>query len=58
MAVHSPLLPAAKPGGHPRSVDINAELATLGENVDADDLERAVEEAREETSEQVYGPDT
>jgi Arc/MetJ-type ribon-helix-helix transcriptional regulator len=37
--------------------DTDAELAALGENVDADDLERAVEEAREETSEQVYGSD-
>lgn len=37
--------------------DINAELAALGEKVDSDDLERAVEEAREETSEQVYGSD-
>jgi hypothetical protein len=37
--------------------EIDAELAALGENVDADDLERAVEEAREETSEQVYGSD-
>ena len=37
--------------------DIDAELAALGENVDADDLERAVEEAREGTSEQVYGSD-
>jgi hypothetical protein len=30
----------------------NAELAALGEKVDADDLEQAVEEARKETSEQ------
>jgi Arc/MetJ-type ribon-helix-helix transcriptional regulator len=37
--------------------EIDAELATLAEKVDADDLERAVEDAREETSEQVYGPD-
>jgi hypothetical protein len=37
--------------------DIDAELAALGEKVDADDLEQAVEEARKETSEQVYGPD-
>jgi Arc/MetJ-type ribon-helix-helix transcriptional regulator len=37
--------------------EIDAELAALGENVDADDLERAVEAAREETSEQVYGSD-
>ncbi|MFC6941192.1 ribbon-helix-helix domain-containing protein [Salinirubellus sp. GCM10025818] len=37
--------------------EINAGLAALGGNVDADDLERAVEEAREETSEQVYGSD-
>jgi len=37
--------------------EIDAELAALGEKVDADDLERAVEEAREETSEQVYGSD-
>ena len=37
--------------------EITAELAALGEKVDADDLERAVEEAREETSEQVYGSD-
>jgi Arc/MetJ-type ribon-helix-helix transcriptional regulator len=37
--------------------EIDAELAALGEKVDADDLERAVEEAREETSEQVYGTD-
>ena len=38
--------------------EIDAELTALGENVDADDLERAVEAAREETSEQVYGFDT
>lgn len=37
--------------------DIDAELAALGEKVDAEDLERAVEEAREETAEQVYGSD-
>ena len=37
--------------------EITAELAALSEKVDADDLERAVEEAREETSEQVYGSD-
>jgi antitoxin ParD1/3/4 len=37
--------------------DIEAELAALGEKVDADDLERAVDEARKETSEQVYGSD-
>ncbi|WP_136591079.1 ribbon-helix-helix domain-containing protein [Salinigranum halophilum] len=37
--------------------EIDADLAALGEKVDADDLERAVEEAREETSEQVYGSD-
>ncbi|TSD08593.1 hypothetical protein DP107_19075 [Haloglomus irregulare] len=37
--------------------DIDAELAALGEKVDADDLEQAVEEARKETSEQVYGSD-
>ena len=37
--------------------EIAAELAALGEKVDADDLERAIEETREETSEQVYGSD-
>jgi len=37
--------------------EIAAELAALGEKIDADDLERAVEAAREETSEQVYGSD-
>jgi Arc/MetJ-type ribon-helix-helix transcriptional regulator len=37
--------------------EIEAELEALGEKVDADDLGRAVEEAREETSEQVYGSD-
>ena len=37
--------------------DIDAELAALGEKVDADDLEQAVEEARNETSEQVYESD-
>ena len=37
--------------------DIDAELAALGEKVDAEDLEQAVEEAREETSEQMYGSD-
>ena len=37
--------------------EIDAELAVLGEKVDADDLEQAVEEAREEPSEQVYGAD-
>ena len=35
----------------------DAELAALGENVDAEDLEQTVEAAREETSEQVYGTD-
>jgi Arc/MetJ-type ribon-helix-helix transcriptional regulator len=39
------------------AIEIAAELAALGEKVDADDLERAVEEAREEMSEQVYGSD-
>ena len=37
--------------------EIDAELAALSEKVNADDLERAVEEAREETSKQVYGSD-
>ena len=37
--------------------EIDAELTALGTKVDADDLERAVEEAREETSKQVYGSD-
>ncbi|MDS0300958.1 ribbon-helix-helix domain-containing protein [Halogeometricum sp. S1BR25-6] len=37
--------------------EIDAELAALSEKVDAGDLERAVEDAREETSEQVYGSD-
>jgi len=37
--------------------DIDAELSALGKKVDADDLEQAVEEARKETSEQVYGSD-
>jgi Arc/MetJ-type ribon-helix-helix transcriptional regulator len=37
--------------------EIDAELAALGENIDSGDLERAVEEAREETSDQVYGSD-
>ena len=37
--------------------EIEAELAALGEKVDPDDLERAVEDAREETAEQVYGTD-
>lgn len=37
--------------------EIDARLAALGEKVDPDDLERAVDEAREETAEQVYGPD-
>lgn len=38
--------------------EIDATLAALGEQVDADDLERAVEDAREETAERVYGTDT
>ena len=38
--------------------DIDAELEALGENIDSDDLERAVEEARAETSDQVYGSDS
>ena len=37
--------------------DIDAELEALGEKVDADDLGQAVEEAREEMSEQGYGSD-
>ncbi|MFP4218679.1 MAG: ribbon-helix-helix domain-containing protein [Salinarchaeum sp.] len=38
--------------------DIDATLAALGDAVDANDLERAVEEAREETATQVYGSET
>ena len=38
--------------------DIADELAALGEAVDTDDLEQAVEEARAETAEQVYGSET
>ena len=38
--------------------EIDAELAALGEKVDADDLERAVEEAHKETADQVYGSDS
>jgi len=37
--------------------DIDAELAALGEKVDEGDLRQAVEKARKETSEQVYGSD-
>ena len=37
--------------------DIDAELRKLGEDVDPNDLERAVKEAREERSEQVYESD-
>ena len=37
--------------------DIDAELAALGEKVDANDLKQAVEKARKETPEQVYGSD-
>ena len=37
--------------------EIDTELTALGKKVDADNLERAVEEAREETSEQVFGSD-
>jgi antitoxin ParD1/3/4 len=37
--------------------DIETELAALGDRVDSDGLERAVEAARKETAEQVYGPD-
>ena len=37
--------------------EIDTELTALSEKVDAADLERAVGEAREETSEQVYGSD-
>ena len=37
--------------------DIDAALSALGEKVDSNDLEQAVEEARNETSEQVYGSD-
>jgi antitoxin ParD1/3/4 len=43
---------------HQSDGDIDAELTALGEKVDADDLERAVEEAREETANQVYGSDS
>ena len=39
-------------------IEIDTELAALGETVDADDLGRAVEEARAETSDQVYGSDS
>ncbi|TKX48916.1 hypothetical protein EXE49_14130 [Halorubrum sp. ASP121] len=38
---------------HQSDGDIDAELTALGEKVDTDDLERAVEEAREETANQV-----
>ncbi|OTF01220.1 ribbon-helix-helix domain-containing protein [Halorubrum sp. SD683] len=38
--------------------DIDAELTALGEKVDADDLEQAVDEAREETATQVYRSDS
>ena len=37
--------------------EIDAELTALSKKVNADDLERAVEEARAETSERVYGSD-
>ena len=37
--------------------EIRAQLAALGEMVDPDDLERAVEDAREETAERVYETD-
>lgn len=37
--------------------EIESELAAFGEKVDPDDLERAVEDAREETADQVYGSD-
>ena len=37
--------------------EIVAELETLGERVDPDDLERAVEDGREETADTVYGSD-
>lgn len=43
---------------HQSDSDLEAELAALAEKVDPDDLERAVEQAREDTAEQVYGPDT
>lgn len=38
--------------------DIETELAALGEKVDPADLEQAVNDAREETSEQVFGTDS
>ena len=34
--------------------DIEAELTSIAENIDADELERAVKQAREETAEQIY----
>ena len=37
--------------------EIDAELDTLAEAVDSDDLEQAVEDAREATTEQVHGSD-
>ena len=37
--------------------EINAELDALAAAVDSDDLEHAVEDAREETAEQVHGTD-
>jgi antitoxin ParD1/3/4 len=43
--------------GRQSDSDIDAELAALGEKVDADDLKQAVEKARKETSGQVYGSD-
>ena len=43
---------------HQSDTEIDAELTALGEKVDTDDLERAVEEAREETATQVYGSDS
>jgi len=37
--------------------DIEDELGALAEKVDSDDLERVVEQAREETADRVYGTD-
>jgi len=46
---------AERTGGSESEID--AELASIAENVDQAELERAVERAREETAERMFGTD-
>lgn len=51
------LLAQAEASDRPES-NVEAELSAIAADVDPDDLERAVEAARRETADDVYGSDT